>query len=94
MGGGGEGVGLNIWTKIADVHGCEVLLLHFSVQKVFYFRNENVLHRKMGYFRKSCLTNWDKVLNFVTLKLGVPMFNRASNRFMWKFFSTFTDCGE
>ena len=31
----------------------------------------------MGYFRKSCLTNVDKIQNFVTLKMGVTIFNGA-----------------
>ena len=32
----------------------------------------------MSYFRKSCLTDCGIILNFVTLKIGIPILNRTS----------------
>ena len=41
-----------------------------NCQSSLGYRNETVLRRKMGYFRKSCPTNHDIILNYVTLKWG------------------------
>ena len=38
----------------------------------------------MGYFRKSCPTNHDKILNFVRLKMEVPIYNGTFCSFMLK----------
>ena len=46
----------------------------------------------MGYFRKSCLTEYDKfcdkILNFVT-EMGVQIYNVAPYSFMLKHFDNF-----
>ena len=42
------------------------------VQYEFGFRNESVLLVKVGYFKKLCFTNFDKLLNFVIFGNGVP----------------------
>ena len=48
---------------------------HFGVHFEFGFRNENVLHVKGGYFKKSGLTNCAKMQ---IVKMGVPLFKLAS----------------
>ena len=49
---------------------------------MFGSRNENILWMKMGYFRKSFITKCDKTLNFVSLKIGDPIFIRVSHIFV------------
>ena len=55
-----------------------------NCQSSLGYRNETVLRRKMGYFRKSCPTNHDKILNFVRLKMEVPIYNGTFCSFMLK----------
>ena len=42
------------------------------------------MRMKMGYCRKSHLTKCNKILNFVTLKIGVPIL-----QFLWTMLLTF-----
>ena len=44
--------------------------LHLGVQFEYGFRNEKVWRMKIGYFKKSCPTNFDKILNFVKFENG------------------------
>ena len=47
----------------------------FAVISAFGFRNESILRRKMIFFKNSCLMECDKILNLMTLKIGLPIYN-------------------
>ena len=44
--------------------------LHLRDEYEIGFRNEHVLGLKVGYFKQSCLTNCDKMLNFSIFENG------------------------
>ena len=48
----------------------EPYFLHTCSQYEFSFRIKNVLRMKMGIFKKSALTNCDKILKFANLENG------------------------
>ena len=56
------------------------MIVHFCTLEFneFGFRKENVLRVKVGYFKKQCLANCDKMLNLANCeKLGINI-QRAS----------------
>ena len=56
---------------------------------MFDFRNENVCFvDENGIFKRSYLTNCDKMLHFVTLKMVIPIYNGETISFMWEIMST------
>ena len=61
---------------------------------MFGFKKETVLWEKVGNFRKSCLTNFDKIQNFVTLKMGYQSLRGHPAIFLDIFVSFFTVLGK
>ena len=47
-----------------------ILAIYISFLNLTFAYASKPLTLKMGYFRKLCLTNCDKILNFVTLEMG------------------------
>ena len=65
----------------------ELLFLHKNVQYELSFRNENIFRTKLVSFKKSCLTNWDKILKFANFENGGSDIQRNILYVMWKILS-------
>ena len=65
----------------------EPLFLHKHVQYELSFRNDNVLQMKMGSFKKPCLKNFDKILNFTNFEIGVTDIQQNIMHVIWKIWS-------